>query len=349
MDYVRYLCAKRTVDDRALNTSVLNEFERYIQYASKQHTLSTLRVIEVGAGVGDMFLRLLRRNAVFSATRSIHYTLLDVKAELLKYARQNIESELLNHRVEPTINLISLPLSSPSIADGCGIHQKSCENKEIDEPLEDLSISERITVSFVVDDGLNYLQSHKASFDVVIAAAVLDLWELESATNVLLGALDINSGVNAFYFPVNFDGTTSFYPESCEGNAYDHLVEVNYHTAMGQRLVQGKQVHACYTGRFLAPILQRRSATVSSIGSSSWIVYPNNDGNYECDERFFLSCILDFVEATLHDKAINKPENDSGSFVNYIHCRREQLKDGKLFYLAHNIDVCGHLKREIQS
>ena len=50
-DYARYLAAKTTVDDRALNQHVLAEFRRLMPAGAPQ-------VLEVGAGLGTMAARL---------------------------------------------------------------------------------------------------------------------------------------------------------------------------------------------------------------------------------------------------------------------------------------------------
>ena len=75
-DYGRYLAAKRTVDDRALNGHVL---------ATLRQVLPTPRprVLEVGGGVGTMIGRLLERGVI----RGGDYTLLDVDSRLLGESR----------------------------------------------------------------------------------------------------------------------------------------------------------------------------------------------------------------------------------------------------------------------
>src|SRR3974390_2635436 len=52
LDYARYLAAKTTVDDRALNRHVLSELRRLMPPGAP-------RVLEVGAGLGTMGARLL--------------------------------------------------------------------------------------------------------------------------------------------------------------------------------------------------------------------------------------------------------------------------------------------------
>lgn len=74
--YARYLAAKRTVDDRAINRQVL---------AGLQDMLPSgpLRVLEVGGGIGTMVTRLLDWRVISTGD----YTLLDLDVELLDRAR----------------------------------------------------------------------------------------------------------------------------------------------------------------------------------------------------------------------------------------------------------------------
>src|SRR5215475_964141 len=70
--YARYLAAKTTVDDRALNRQVLAELRRLIPAAAP-------RVLEVGAGLGTMVARLLDWGVVGAG----EYILLDADRQLL--------------------------------------------------------------------------------------------------------------------------------------------------------------------------------------------------------------------------------------------------------------------------
>jgi SAM-dependent methyltransferase len=75
--YARYLTAKTTVDDRALNQHVLAELRRLLPAGA-------LRVLEVGAGLGTMVARLLDWGVVSAG----EYVLLDADRQLLAYSRQ---------------------------------------------------------------------------------------------------------------------------------------------------------------------------------------------------------------------------------------------------------------------
>jgi SAM-dependent methyltransferase len=75
--YARYLAAKTTVDDRALNRHVLAELRGLMPAGAP-------RVLEVGAGLGTMVARLLDWGVVGTG----EYTLLDTDRPLLDHSRQ---------------------------------------------------------------------------------------------------------------------------------------------------------------------------------------------------------------------------------------------------------------------
>src|SRR5260370_2713498 len=76
-DYARYLAAKTTVDDRALNRHVLAELRRLMHAGAPQ-------VLEVGAGLGTMVARLMDWGAVGAG----EYILLDADRQLLDCSRR---------------------------------------------------------------------------------------------------------------------------------------------------------------------------------------------------------------------------------------------------------------------
>jgi hypothetical protein len=75
--YARYLTAKTTVDDQALNRQVLAELRRLMPAGAP-------RVLEVGAGLGTMVARLLDWGVVDAG----EYVLLDADLQLLECSRQ---------------------------------------------------------------------------------------------------------------------------------------------------------------------------------------------------------------------------------------------------------------------
>src|ERR1700756_3338438 len=76
-DYARYLAAKTTVDDRALNRHVLAELRHLMPAGAPQ-------VLEVGAGLGTMAARLMDWGVVGSG----EYILLVAARQLLDHPRR---------------------------------------------------------------------------------------------------------------------------------------------------------------------------------------------------------------------------------------------------------------------
>src|SRR5262245_25936911 len=74
--YTRFLAAKKSVDDRALNRSVLEHLRRLMPVREP-------RILEVGAGLGTMVARLLEWRIIGAAD----YTVLDVDRQLLDDCR----------------------------------------------------------------------------------------------------------------------------------------------------------------------------------------------------------------------------------------------------------------------
>ena len=87
-------------------------------------------------------------------------------------------------------------------------------------------------------------------------------------------------------------------------------------------------------GRHLLTLLPRCGYRILEAGPSDWIVYPR-DGEYPADERFFLSCILDFFEESLS----SRPELGKGELDRWMKTRRGQLDAGELVFMAHQLDV----------
>jgi SAM-dependent methyltransferase len=77
LDFARYLAAKTTVDDRALNRHVLAKLCRLMPAGAP-------RVLEVGAGLGTMVARLMDWGAVGAG----EYILLDADGQLLDRSRR---------------------------------------------------------------------------------------------------------------------------------------------------------------------------------------------------------------------------------------------------------------------
>lgn len=276
---VRYLLSKKSVDDRALNRTVLDALTR----AMKQANNPRPSILEIGAGAGTMLPRLVEWGVLHAA----NYTLLDRDPEALEGARKHLAS------------------SSVPTAD--------------------------FSVDFVRADAFAFLadsaQAHR--YDLIIANAVLDLMQLEpSLPRILRGS---KSG-GLYWFSINFDGETIFLPE----NSLDQRVSSLYHKTMDERVLDGVPCGDSKCGRHLLQLLPKLGAPLLAAGSSDWVVFPERDG-YVQDEAYFLHHIVNTIDVALTGAA----ELDADQFADWVRLRHQQIEQGELIYIAHQIDVCG--------
>src|ERR1700730_15609882 len=80
---MRYLAAKKSVDDRALNWRV---WQRLVAALPRAPTEQPLRILEVGAGIGSMVERLLAGDVLTHAT----YTAIDKAPMLIAEASRRL-------------------------------------------------------------------------------------------------------------------------------------------------------------------------------------------------------------------------------------------------------------------
>jgi len=173
---VRYLLAKKPVDDRCLNQTVLAALRTELAKISGGQPLA---VLELGAGVGTMVARLSDWNVI----RHAEYTLVDRDKDSLDAARAQL-----------------LAWGGPSaepLANG-GV--------QISGPELDLR------VRFLHTNLLEHVTAleNRQRYDLVTANAVLDLLELRPALERIWLACKPSS---PFWFTVNFDGDTILLPE----------------------------------------------------------------------------------------------------------------------------------------
>lgn len=282
--FTRYLAAKKTVDDRALNAHVWSTLVTVLPSASSEWPL---RILEVGAGIGTMVERLLERDTLTYA----HYQALDEQVENIRALRQRV------------------PLSV------CGDDR-------------------RITIEAQVADAHEFVArpANRGVWDVVIAHAVLDLWDLPTSVPALLACLR-PGGV--FYFTIVFDGATIFQPEI--DPVLDPLIEALYHRTMDDRLTNGRPSGDSRSGRHLIELLRRAGASILAAGSSDWVVFASADGRYPADEAYFLHFIINTVDTAL----CSHPHLDPAHFAAWIAERHAQIDRGELVYIAHQLDFVG--------
>jgi hypothetical protein len=193
--FPRYLLAKQTVDDRALNRQVLEALRAAIQQRP-------IRVIEVGAGMGNMLARLLSWG-VLSHGDYVHE---DAMAENISFASTWI----------------------PAWAAGAGlqVEQPSPSEMRLFDGAHD------IHVTLVDQDVFDFIGAKPQPADLLIANAFLDLLPMPESLPKLLSLTK-----ELAWFTINFDGLTSFEPAI--DAELDAKIERLYHQTMDTRPTGG--------------------------------------------------------------------------------------------------------------
>jgi hypothetical protein len=111
-----------------------------------------------------------------------------------------------------------------------------------------------------------------------------------------------------------------------------------FHQTMDERIIDGRPAgHSC-TGRRLLSSLPVAGGELLAAGSSDWVIIPGRDG-YPADEAYFLHHILHFFETSLEGLS----ELEQPRFSEWLARRRSQIEAAELIYIAHQIDICGHV------
>jgi len=172
--YARYLAAKTTVDDRALNRHVLAELRRLMPVGAPQ-------VLEVGAGLGTMVARLMDWGVVGTG----EYILLDADRPLLDDSRRWLRNWAAARGLRSDLRPDGLQVGDLRVR---------LEHAELGRYLEAVH-------------GAQGAQGVPA--DVLIANAVLDLVDVPA---VLPGLLRLLVPGGVYWFTINYDGESIFAP-----------------------------------------------------------------------------------------------------------------------------------------
>jgi len=201
---MRYLAAKKSVDDRALNGQVWQHLVAALPRAAPQQPL---RILEVGAGIGSMVERLLVGDVLTYAT----YTAIDKAPALLAEAHRRLGQ----------------------CADERGFQVD--ENPQ--EQLRFRRVGQHITVETEAIDVAHFMarEHGRRAWDLLIGQAFLDLIDMSTT---LPGLCSLVRPSGLLYFPTTFDGDTAFQPES--DAEFDRAIEACYHQAIDQRVLDGE-------------------------------------------------------------------------------------------------------------
>lgn len=197
-NYPKYLEAKRTVDERALNGRVWNTFLEMIDH---RRSASSARILEVGGGVGATLERVLTRLET-APIDSVEYVLVDHKPANITAARESLWQWARARDYDITATSSTATLFGDNLAD--------------------------VTVQFRPTTISRFAKREEAEqFDAVIAQAVLDLLDIR-AVLTQLSTLLRPSGL--WYLPIHFDGLTVFEPTI--DRELDQKISRLYHQSM---------------------------------------------------------------------------------------------------------------------
>jgi len=260
--FTRYLAAKKSIDDRALNRHVWGSLGRTL---ANLPSATPPHVLEVGAGIGTMLERMLDWGLLAHAA----YTGIDADAENIfeGYRRLPIWAERLGLRVSESQGLVCLQGEERQVA----IELQAAE-------FFDFAAREC---------------GHRL-WDVLVAHAFMDLMDIPRVLPPLFSLLKPGG---LFYFTIVFDGATILQPEI--DPAYDALVETLYHETMDRRSIADKPSGDSRTGRHLFGHLQTAGAELLDAGGSDWVVFAGSQG-YPADEAYFLHYIIHTIHTELH-------------------------------------------------
>ena len=259
----RYLAAKKSLDDRALNRHVFNTLSSSL---STFPGSAPLQVLEVGCGIGTMVERLLD----WGLLRNAVYTAIDLEPENITAARERLRfyAASRGYRLTEEGEVLCL-------------HPRPGQSLHV------------VLEAIDLYDFLEREQGRRV-WDLLIAHAFLDLVDLPITLSPLLSLLGPGG---LYYFTLNFDGATVFLPTIDQD--LDRRIEELYHQTMDQRRVHGRPSGHSQTGRRLSRLLPALGAQVLAAGSSDWLVLPGPEG-YPADEAYFLHYLIHTLASALH-------------------------------------------------
>lgn len=257
----RYLAAKKTVDDRALNRHVWDQLAGALAATARR----PLEVLEIGAGIGTMIERMLERGLLEEAC----LLGLDAQAENIAAARTRLPAWAARHGWRTAV-------------DAAGAIVLEAEARRAAVALETIDLFDFVA-----------RERGRRQWDLLVAHAVLDLLD---AGAVLPDLMQLVRPGGLLYLTITFDGVTILQPEI--DPAFDALVEALYHETMDLRLVGGRPSGDSRAGRHLFGQLRAAKAEILAAGGSDWVVVAGPDG-YPADEAYFLHFIVETIRGAL--------------------------------------------------
>jgi SAM-dependent methyltransferase len=271
LSFPQYLLSKQSVDERALNQHVYETLKSAL--FAHPPRVEPLQIIEVGAGIGTMPARLLRRELL----THVDYIAVDEMPENIAYAMDWIPRWAAENgwQAHPERDTLSIRLSA----------EQSVAN-----------------LTFAQADVFDFILSGPLKADLLIAHAFLDLLPMPGSLSQLLSLLKPGG---LAWLTLNFDGVSTLEPAL--DPLLDATIERLYHDTMDTRLTGGDS----RSGRNLFGHLQKGGAHILAAGASDWVVFPQR-GCYPADEAYFLKAVLHFFESSLSGHAELDPAAFAG-------------------------------------
>ena len=309
--YARYLAAKKTVDDRALN--------RYVWQCLHDEVSARpgpLRIVELGAGIGTMVERLVEWGLLAppaasgpspganAEPRIVHMTLIDNEPAFIAAAHTRLAAWA----------------AAAGFAVGAGEGRLSLRRPDL-----------ALTVELHADDAVAFVarEARAQPWDLMIASAFLGLVDTATALPGLFAAL--RPGGLA-YLTINFDGDIIMEP-AIERALDDEIIRLLC-ADMDARIGQHPGHLVSRTGRRLFHHVRAAGGDVLALGASDWVVAPGPTG-YAADEAYFLHHLIHFIPETL----TGHPALDAATFAAWVEQRHRQIDAAHLHHVSHQLDL----------
>ena len=260
--FLRYLAAKKAIDDRSINKRVWDTLREAVVSSQPK---GAIKILEAGCGIGTMIDRIIDWKP---ATRVL-YTGVDASSECITEAFNRLR------RLCPETGLEHVEDKSGRV---------TLRNREFS-----------LTVELIASDLFDTLSKNSTtgSWDLLMAHSLLDLVDITKAVPLFLSAVRPEGLV---HFSLNFDGLTAFEP--VVEIDLDEKIEQLYHETMDKRFVKGRPTGGSRTGRSLLRVLKDHQVRILESGSSDWICVAEENG-FGVDEAFFLHFIVDTIGEAL--------------------------------------------------
>lgn len=235
-DYVDYLDTKRSIDDLSLNPQVWQAMADWV--IARQQGDKSLRILEIGAGIGTMIERLLDAELLHQC----EYTAVELEPGFRDAAMQALQFWADNHDYQ-------------------FVEQKTAVWSLV-------SNEKNITIRWIHGDALQIGQQFEpATFDLIIGHAVIDLLPVPLCMPEILARLGKEG---AYYFSLNYAGETQFLPPL----SADQKIFQAYNADMDKRF-PGLDWQPSQTGHLLGPWLSAQGHPVIVEGDSDWELQSN--------------------------------------------------------------------------